>query len=596
MFGHRVGVTAALILVLGACGGESEGSKNECTTAADCDAGEKCVGGRCQSDLVACEPACADPTPVCDMTVGTCKTCTARDGCRGATPFCDPDADGGKGVCIGCRTTADCDGSEVCDPQSHTCVGCTETEGCSGDTPICKDGKCVACTAEEGCDAPLLCDLSIKGGECVTCAADGTGCADDQVCDRSIPGGRCVTCTVVGGCEAPQFCDTSVPGGTCVTCLPTAGCTAPAFCDTSVPGGACVTCTADGTGCAIPTPHCDTSVAGGACVACLDGGDCPAERFCDVARKECVVCNDANEGCEEPWPVCDVGAAGGLGACVGCLLDEDCPASLPRCEPTGHYCLGCFTDDDCGGTTPYCSDRTDRCVACRTDDDCGDGQSCFDDACWTTVSLQVQAVRNAPTSASLDLKVDGALVTYIRPAGDQEDAGFFVQADAAGPAVFVAIAPIELSPVPVAGARVSFRVTEKAVNAAGLVEVVAVDGWSELDRGTPLAPFVQDLGAAGDLVSNLAGYEAELIALEGTLVTRGPETDGFSESQFTTAGMTTATEDLLLRVPETLADTLDLAAGCTFRLTTGVMWRDGAAARPTAYRAADFGAIDCPEP
>ena len=86
-----------------------------------------------------------------------------------------------------------------------------------------------------------------------------------------------------------------------------------------------------------------------------------------------------------------------------------------------------------------------------------------------------------------------------------------------GPAVFVAVDPATLSPVPKAGDRVSFTATEKAtVN--GMVRVTKLD--SAASPCTAVGSrwsFLRNDVSNVDLVANLDDYESELISLSGTV-------------------------------------------------------------------------------
>src|SRR5450432_3485643 len=95
------------------------------------------------------------------------------------------------------------------------------------------------------------------------------------------------------------------------------------------------------------------------------------------------------------------------------------------------------------------------------------GDSGGGDAGLNSTSLQILAVKNAaPATAdggevpsAVSLPIDHAFVTYVRPAVSTDPAGFFLQAEQTGPAVFVAIDPSTLSTTPAPGDDVSMTVT-----------------------------------------------------------------------------------------------------------------------------------------
>lgn len=222
------------------------------------------------------------------------------------------------------------------------------------------------------------------------------------------------------------------------------------------------------------------------------------------------------------------------------------------------------------------------------------------DAGPRTPSEQIAAVRAAAVGA-VDIRVENVLVTYrvmatLRADGGvspNDPAGFFVQADMTGPAVFVAVDPASLSPTPMVGDRVSFRATRVA-NQGMARWVTAVADFTRASSGNPVAPLVQDLSAAADLVSNLGDYESELIHLAGTVRSDFANAGtGFQSAQIETAGVPAMT-NLRLRLPETLRATLGLRNGCTFTIDATPLWRFNAQAQPSAWTAADIMVGTCP--
>ena len=82
-----------------------------------------------------------------------------------------------------------------------------------------------------------------------------------------------------------------------------------------------------------------------------------------------------------------------------------------------------------------------------------------------TTSQQLAAAR-AAADGPASLPVAGAVITYLRPTVGADGAGFFVQAEQAGPALFIAVDPGSLNPVAQVGDRVSFTVTQMATQAS----------------------------------------------------------------------------------------------------------------------------------
>lgn len=645
---------AALCLVLGACGGDEETPETrECTTAEDCAEGQICdTDGTCKDDTtpIPCDGACTGATPICDDASNTCKTCTETEGCSGAAAICDTAANAGAGACVACLGTSDCTAPSVCDPVSHTCVGCTETEGCSGDAPICADGTCVACTADEGCGTDEICDTAVTGGACVTCTATA-GCDAGEVCDLSVGGGACVTCTAEVGCASPTaVCDTSVPGGVCVECTTDDDCDGTEICDES--RHECVVCNDANEGCSNPWPYCDVAAAEGRgeCVGCLLDDHCPGTDYpvCHPERQSCVVCA-GHDDCTDPaapyckespfgfacvgcidstqcggdTPVCDPAANGGVGACTVCSPTEGCGGGLfcnvdvpggecVTCKATrgctgglvcdttvpGGECVTCLPDGS-GCTGDLLCDTTvagGACVTCLPDGaGCAANESCVEGACALTASLQIQAVRDAAEDVTLALPIEGAYVTYVRPDTGDPD-GFFVQAEATGPAILVMVNPASLTPPPVVGDQVSFTVTMKDVYGQA-EEITALENWAVTSSGNDVAAFIQDLSGASDLLTGIEAYESELATLSGTIAgTFGGSGSGMVAAPFTSAGVTTVDPNLLVRMPTALRDSLDLTQGCTFTVVAAPVWRYNDRTQMTVYYPSDFTGIGCPAP
>ena len=223
-----------------------------------------------------------------------------------------------------------------------------------------------------------------------------------------------------------------------------------------------------------------------------------------------------------------------------------------------------------------------------------------------TTSTQIQAVRDAADGA-LDpaLAIEGAFVTFIKPtvAGSSEPVGFFVQAEAQGPALFVTDATA-LGLVTV-GDRVSFSVSSKAT-ADGLRVASAVTGTTVISQGHPVRNLstATPAGLAVDrsadtsetLVTGLDSVESELTYLTGTIGTSGAIGAGYTGFQVTTAGITAGAANFRLRVPAALVTELDIEPGCTFTLNAGPIWRFTGNAQPSAFTASDLTLTNCAAP
>ena len=213
-------------------------------------------------------------------------------------------------------------------------------------------------------------------------------------------------------------------------------------------------------------------------------------------------------------------------------------------------------------------------------------------------SAQIQAVLDAADGA-VDLMIDDAIVTYVKPAiGTELDgAGFFVQAEQMGPALFVGVDPTGLSPAVAPGQVVDLRVTTRTTDTdSGIVFASAIDMWNVDSEGVDVSTLAQDVSAV-DLVANLPLYFGELITLTATTETGfGFAGSGFSAAQITSAGFATADTSFRFRVPDSVLDGSQLGSGCTVQIGPTPLWQFSADAQPSAWRDGDYAITDCQEP
>jgi hypothetical protein len=211
-----------------------------------------------------------------------------------------------------------------------------------------------------------------------------------------------------------------------------------------------------------------------------------------------------------------------------------------------------------------------------------------------TTSEQIQAARDAADGV-VSLPITGALVTYVKPATGTEEAGFFVQAAQSGPALFVAVDPATLSPVPAVGDRVGFRVTDMAT-AGSLRKATAIADFARSATGQNVAALEQLVSAQTDLVSAIGSYESELVQLDGTVASAfGAAGAGHVAASIDTAGIA-GDPNLKLRLATAVRDAFDLVEACDFTLAAGPMWRFNAQAQPSAYSPTDLTSVSCPAP
>ncbi|HYI00602.1 Ig-like domain-containing protein [Hyalangium sp.] len=575
---------------------------------------------------------CSASSPVCDAAaasgVGACKACvdsaqgTDTDlGCADTAPICNASASGGKGVCRACLDTAQ---------------GTDMDQGCAATAPICDSaasggaGACKACVDSEtgdendlGCGGTTpLCDSAASGGAglCRACVNSAQGTGTDLGCAGTAP-----ICDIAAssGAGACRVCvDTENPGSSTADL----GCSSPtSLCDTAAnnSAGACKVCLTSNEGCA---GNQTCNAAGSACEGCLNDAECTnaSTPICKPPPPVaiCVECIDDAQ-CASARPTCDT--ATNICGCTADTQCEDAPGNTDYCDTTVSngrgQCTVCLTDAHCAAPTPFCDDRM-ACIQCRNNSHCSLTQACnpTTKACEAvpgadpaTTSSQIQAFINKPIG-TIDppITIENAFVTYIKPALGADVAGFFLQAEPDGPAMFVAVDATTLQ-VQV-GDRVTLTVGEVLRLGGELEAASALSGFTPVGRGYPVQNLntatppglAVDRSGANDLQTQLlTQYESELISLTGTIVS-APAASGGGHVAFniTTAGMTTSANTFRLRVPDTLPDAIDLVQTCGFTLKAGPMWRftTGAVpnqthnAQPSAYSASDLILTNCPAP
>jgi hypothetical protein len=205
-----------------------------------------------------------------------------------------------------------------------------------------------------------------------------------------------------------------------------------------------------------------------------------------------------------------------------------------------------------------------------------------------------QARSNAQGSLTTPVDISAAYVTYVKPLIGSEAAGFFVQAGAPGPAIYVAVDPATLTPAPAVGDRVAFRATAYAL-VSGLSEITAVTNWQRLSASNPIGSFTQDLTASNMVSANLDSLEAELVSIRGVLDA------GFTSasSPYVAAFIATAAspaDAVRFRAPQAVVDALELERGCEITAGPVPMWRFNLQAQPNAFMSADVLIHGCPGP
>ncbi len=208
------------------------------------------------------------------------------------------------------------------------------------------------------------------------------------------------------------------------------------------------------------------------------------------------------------------------------------------------------------------------------------------DAGGATGSAAIAAARAAPNGA-VNLGIQGVYVTYRKPEVGLDPAGFFVQADALGPALFI----VSTSSVSV-GDQVGFRVTRMATQDAQRRALEITDLVVQ-NSGFDVTVLSQDLSAAPNVTANLGDYESELVVVTAS-ITQAPGNGGVGHR-----GMDIETSALRgdpnfeLRLPIALHDQLGLDEGCEFTVAHTPLWRFNAKAQVSAWTQEDFAGIAC---
>ncbi len=269
-----------------------------------------------------------------------------------------------------------------------------------------------------------------------------------------------------------------------------------------------------------------------------------------------------------------------------CELSEDCGNGVidgtESCDGTELGGNSCADVGDFTGGTLGCTDG------------CAFDTSLCENVGLTT-SEQIAAARAAADATGLSLAIDNALVTYTKAAFGSDVAGFFVQADQTGPALFVAVDPATTSPVLSAGDQISF-VIEEMGTVGDMRQALAITSLTRASTGNDVSPLIQDVNAATDLVSAVSDYECELVAatlnIRTDFVSAGT---GFIAAEVDTTGVS-ADSNLRLRIPNNIMGALDLTNGCVVELLGTPMWRYYSAAQLSVWDAADVNVVSCLAP
>lgn len=281
---------------------------------------------------------------------------------------------------------------------------------------------------------------------------------------------------------------------------------------------------------------------------------------------------------------------GALACAADCTFDTSaCTTEIP--EDCGNGAID--EGEDCDGTE--LGGATCDSIAGFSGGDLACAAGCgFDTSgCEASPSGQIAAARAATDGSGLSLPISGAVVTYVRPQVGGDPAGFFIQAEQAGPALFVTVLPAVADPT--VGDTVSFTITEKATD-FGQPRAVAIADFTVDASGTDVTALAQDVSADATLVSALGDFDSELITLEATITSDfiGASAPSVA-ADIATAGLP-ADPGLRFRLDGALRDTLDLANGCAVRIGPTPLWRFNETAQPSIWAPADISISSCNAP
>ena len=491
-----------------------------------------------------------------------------------------------------------CLSNQVCDQGQ--CVACTSNQHCatSPATPICRqsDNICVQCTLDTNCSGDLVC----KNAQCVVdegCTKDGE-CEGTDVCVDN----ACQTCRL-GDCNAAgdSKCRATTIGGETSWELCASG---------KCEDGACTEeqgeseCTAG---------KCHSGTA-----RCTSAGkieNCTGDQICaNNVCKDPAVTTDCTPGqCASAEATCSA-----TGTIVNCGSDQYCSSNT---------CIDYCGDgkvnngEDCDGNNlngKTCSTLTGSSFTGGTLK-CANGCTFDTSSCETTIQPSgIQAARDAakaaldaaqavdPTAttgtAEANIAISNAVVTYVRAALGQVTEGFFIQESNSGPAIFIDNISATTQFSPTAGDIISLTATKVAFN-----EVHRISKFSGAQKTGKVSDFYskygQDLSEVTDMM-NINTYESELIDLTATIAgnfsNSGPS---YKKVQIKTAGNPTASSNLVLRLPESIASFFETEAGgasyvnqCTVTVTHAIYWRYYNSVQITYYSEdASNIIIECPE-
>ncbi len=216
----------------------------------------------------------------------------------------------------------------------------------------------------------------------------------------------------------------------------------------------------------------------------------------------------------------------------------------------------------------------------------------IDHAACVSASDWIQDARDAADGDALSLPIDKVLVTQLQAEVGELTTGFYVQAEQAGPALFVEVDPSTLAPAPRVGDQVGFRIHEKETR-QGQPVAKAIDDWTVASTGHDLSGLAQDLSGDATFLEAVGDVSDELVTFTATLL-EAPTGEGpIVWAEFSTLGYPRGHERLRLRGARALfeSDDLDLDKDCQLTFT-GILHRSPDPEASTEWALATLYASD----
>jgi hypothetical protein len=276
-----------------------------------------------------------------------------------------------------------------------------------------------------------------------------------------------------------------------------------------------------------------------------------------------------------------IGIAGLFWALQGCFNPS--PPAGVLCAPDG-WCPE--------GQT--CDPVTWMCVAGET----RDAGTPWPDAIWpwpppdAQDGGQLTGIEAALNSkGAVNILIPQVLVTYVKPASPWETAGFFVQDEQSGPALFVGVDPDLDGARLEVGDRVSFRLLEMS-DIYGLPMGTYIDNVVIHGRGESVSPLIQDVTSDQNFSFNSSLYAAELIRMS-FVITSDFFSDGSGFAFFEIQPELGFNGWLRLRIPETLQDVVGFEYDCSVQVAPTPLWRYYDETHVLAYEIDEFDDVYC---